>query len=73
MFLIGSIDHRASIVRFDKDNMRVDGLLQVENRFGEAAPASEMNEILSYIEPNREGSVFACGYKWLNPSTMTTS
>ena len=69
MYLLGQFTGRASIIKFQKNNMAVDWKLEIKSANGETDPFSEMNEIYSYIQPKSSNDIFACGYKWNDPTS----
>jgi len=71
MYLFGQFNQRASIIKFSKSNMNVDYKLEIKDATGAVAPASEMHEIYSYIQPANDESIYTCGYKWENPTEET--
>ena len=59
------------VMKFAKNNMNLDWKLEIKDATGLAAPASEMNEIYSYVQPINDEWIYACGYKWEDPLQET--
>jgi hypothetical protein len=62
MYLIGQWQQRAVIMKFSKMNMNLDWKLEIKDSSGSAAPASEMHEIYSFVQPDLDDWIYACGY-----------
>lgn len=73
MYLFGSFQQRASVIKFYKKNMNIDWKLEIQSAGNAlAAPFSEMNEIYSFVQPpNDKDYIYACGYKWEDPTKET--
>jgi len=82
MYLLGRFNNRASVIKFAKRSMNIDWKLQIGStkerlapkKAGETyqpanSPAADMNEILSFIQPERSDKIYACGYSWKDAKT----
>jgi len=47
--------------------MQVDWKLSIKDPNNQPAPASAMNEIYGYVQPEKSDQIYACGYRWDNP------
>jgi hypothetical protein len=85
LYLLGRFHNRASVIKFGKQSMGIDWKLQigssaarqqaetdktdVDTAVAAAYPSSDMNEILSYVQPDRSDKIYACGYRWTDAAT----
>ena len=69
--MFGQMQQRAVIIRFSKRDMEVKWQLVIKDSSGADAPASEMNEIYSFVQPENGDYMYACGYKWEDPTLET--
>jgi hypothetical protein len=58
-------------MKFSKMNMNLDWKLEIKDSSGAAAPASEMHEIYSFVQPALDDWIYACGYVWDDPTLET--
>ena len=73
LYLFGQFGQRASVIKFAKSNANVDWKLEIKSsNTANAAPISEMNEIYSFVQPPQDKNyIYACGYKWEDPTQET--
>jgi len=71
MYLFGQFTQRGMVMKFAKNNMNLDWKLEIKDATGADAPKSEMNEIYSYVQPINDEWIYACGYKWEDPTAET--
>ena len=69
MYLFGQFAQRASIIKFAKKNMNVDFKLEIKASTGTVA---EMHEIYSFAMPESGSWIYACGYRWDDPSAESS-
>lgn len=73
LLLFGQFNQRASIIKFSMKDVNVDWKLEVKSaNDANAAPNSEMNEIYSVAQSKNDYQwIYACGYKWVDPTQET--
>lgn len=79
MYLLGRFNNRASVIKFAKRSMNIDWKLQIGSSelaqadpYADQAanyPSSDMNEIYSFVQPERSNKIYACGYRWKDAKT----
>jgi hypothetical protein len=69
--MFGQWQQRAMVMKFSKKNMNLDWKIEIKDAAGAVAPASSMHEIYSYVQPPLDDWIYACGYRWEDPTQET--
>jgi len=72
MYLLGRHNGKAGIMKFDKRKAQLDWRLEINSQTEASpttTPTSEMTDVLSYVQPEGQGFIYACGYAFTDATS----